>query len=230
MRTIQENLALLQSNKIAIKTSLQNKVGGGVISDDMSTYSEKIDETNNQLKGMLGMNQEFSIDLTGSGLTVLRYGCFARTKITGCILPTNLTTIQDYAFYQCTGLGTMVIPNNVTTIPYNCFSGCSGMTSVTFGSSVATFGNSALYGCTSLTSLTLPASVTSIGISVFASCSHLESITILATTPPTLSNANSFASTNDFPIYVPSDSVAAYKAASNWNSLSSRIQAIPEPD
>jgi len=42
-----------------------------------------------------------------------------------------------------------------------------------------------------------------------------------------LANVNAFNSTNDCPIYVPSESVEVYKAADNWSSLSSRIQAIP---
>jgi hypothetical protein len=42
-----------------------------------------------------------------------------------------------------------------------------------------------------------------------------------------LGNSNAFDNTNNCPIYVPSASVEAYKAATNWSSLSSRIQAIP---
>jgi hypothetical protein len=35
-----------------------------------------------------------------------------------------------------------------------------------------------------------------------------------------------FADTNDCPIYVPADSVDAYKAAENWSQYAKRIQAI----
>ena len=55
---------------------------------------------------------------------------------------------------------------------------------------------------------------------------EINSITILATTPPTLGNDDVFYNSS-YPIYVPSGSVSAYKAASRWNSLASRIQAIP---
>jgi hypothetical protein len=53
-------------------------------------------------------------------------------------------------------------------------------------------------------------------------------MTILATTPPTLGNAtNSLGSTSyTFPIYVPAESVDAYKT--KFTQYASRIQAIPE--
>jgi len=36
-----------------------------------------------------------------------------------------------------------------------------------------------------------------------------------------------FYNTNNCPIYVQADSVDAYKAATNWKTYASRIQAIP---
>jgi hypothetical protein len=38
--------------------------------------------------------------------------------------------------------------------------------------------------------------------------------------------ASAFNDTNNCPIYVPSESVETYKAASNWSSYASRIQSI----
>ena len=79
---------------------------------------------------------------------------------------------------------------------------------------------------TSLTSVTIPSGVTSIGVAAFNGCRGLTSVTVNATTPPTLGKYV-FTSTNNYPIYVPSESVNAYKAATNWSTYASRIQAIP---
>jgi len=39
--------------------------------------------------------------------------------------------------------------------------------------------------------------------------------------------ASAFNDTNNCPIYVPSESVEAYKSASGWSNYASRIQPIP---
>lgn len=133
---------------------------------------------------------------------------------------------RSYDFYTCNELMTITIPNSVTEIYDDAFYNCSGLTSITIPNSVTAIGEYAFYECTGLTSVVIPNSVTSIGYSAFYGCSNLTNITIQATTPPTLNYTNSFDNTN-CPIYVPVESVAAYKAATNWSDLSSRIQAIP---
>jgi hypothetical protein len=81
--------------------------------------------------------------------------------------------------------------------------------------------------CGNLTSVTIGNGITSIGNTAFNLCSALRSVTVEATTPPSLLNANAFNNTNNCPIYVPAESVNTYKAANNWSSYASRIQAIP---
>lgn len=84
----------------------------------------------------------------------------------------------------------------------------------------------AFFWCQSLTSVTIPSSVTAIGYSSFDSCRSLTSITCLATTPPALQYDYTFYDTNNCPIYVPAESVSAYKSASGWSAYASRITAI----
>ena len=57
---------------------------------------------------------------------------------------------------------------------------------------------------------------------------NLTSATCLSTTPPTIGDNSSFGGSNGltYPIYVPAESVATYKAATHWSSLESRIFAI----
>lgn len=90
---------------------------------------------------------------------------------------------------------------------------------------------------TTLTSLTIPSTVDLIGDFAFNGCTSLESITINAVNPPGLNSFTDgqttylpFDDTNNCPIYVPKDSVDAYKNASNegWTRYASRIQAVQE--
>ena len=55
----------------------------------------------------------------------------------------------------------------------------------------------------------------------------LTSATCLSTTPPTLSSNSTFSTEENYPIYVPAESVNTYKTANlAWPSLASRIFAI----
>ena len=55
------------------------------------------------------------------------------TLIYGCkntIIPNSVTTIDDYAFYDCDGLTSIVIPNSVTSIGDGAFCNCWRLTDV----------------------------------------------------------------------------------------------------
>ena len=87
-------------------------------------------------------------------------------------------SIEEDAFYNCSGLTSITIPNSVTSIENYAFSGCSGLKSITIGNSVTSIGSGAFKGCASLTNIIIPNSVTSIGGSAFKECSSLTSIEI----------------------------------------------------
>jgi hypothetical protein len=148
------------------------------------------------------------------------------TAISEIKIPNSVITIGNSAFMGCSSLTNVVIPDSVTTIGDAAFHTCTNLTSITIPNSVTIIGPNAFSNCSSLTSITIGNSVTTIDDFAFSSCSGLASITVQATTPPTLSNTNAFTNTNNCPIYVPSASVETYKSATNWSSLSSRIQAI----
>ena len=90
----------------------------------------------------------------------------------------SVTSIDNEAFYECSGLTSVTIPYSVTKIGSNAFSYCSGLTSITIPNSVTSIGGSAFRGCSGLTSVTIPNSVTSIGWSTFHECTGLTSVTI----------------------------------------------------
>jgi hypothetical protein len=90
----------------------------------------------------------------------------------------SVTSIGNYAFWECSSLTSVTIPDSVTSIGEAAFNNCSGLTSVTIGNSVTSIGDWSFEGCNSLTSVTIPDSVTSIGNGAFADCSSLTSVTI----------------------------------------------------
>ena len=85
-------------------------------------------------------------------------------------IPDSVTSIGDWAFYNCTSLTSVTIPDSVTSIGDRAFSGCTSLTSVAIPDSVTSIGDGAFSGCTSLASVTIPDSVTSIGYGAFDKC------------------------------------------------------------
>ena len=99
-----------------------------------------------------------------------------RNIIKSVNLADGVTSICDYAFYNCSALTSVTIPNSVTNTGARAFSGCSGLTSVTIGNNVTNIGDYAFSDCSSLTSITIPNNVTSIGDDAFSGCSNLTSV------------------------------------------------------
>ena len=117
---------------------------------------------------------------------------------------TGMTSVYDYTFTGWSGLTSVMIPNSVTSIGSGAFSGCTG-----------------------LTSITIPNSMTSIGYDAFSGCTSLNSVTVEATTPPEMVNDAFYNNASGRKIYVPAGSVNTYKAATNWSTYASDIEAIP---
>ena len=183
-------------------------------------------------------------------VTTIGNSAFSECRsLTSVTIPDSVTTIGKYAFSGCAGKAIIncnipdrtsgndyhdvfygakftevIIGDNVTRIGYGAFYECSSLTSVTIGDSVTTIGWHAFAYCESLTSVTIPNSVTTIGDEAFKSCSSLTSVYCEATTPPTLGGSYVFYY-NKFgrKIYVPAESVEAYKAAKNWSNYASSI-------
>ena len=150
--------------------------------------------------------------------------------IAGCkntVIPNSVVTIGNYAFYMCSDLSSIEIPNSVITIGDHAFQYCSGFTgNLTIPNSVTTIGNYAFYGSGFTGNLTIPNSVTTIQYAAFYDCVGLTEIVLLDNTPPILAFNNAFSNTNNsnnYPIYVPYESIDAYKTATNWSNYASRI-------
>lgn len=142
------------------------------------------------------------------------------------IEPISLETFTSTTFgIIATYITSVEIPNSVTSIANNAFLSCRNLTSVTIPSGVTSINYSTFEGCSSLTSMEIPSGVTSIYNKAFYDCGSLTSISINAIVPPTL-GSYVFNYTN-CPIYVPSESVEAYKTATNWSAYADRIQPIP---
>ena len=134
-------------------------------------------------------------------------------------------TSGETSAYQITLKG-VEIGDCVASIGNGAFSGCTSLTSIDIPDSVTSIGRYTFDDCSGLISIDIPNSVTSIGDGAFNFCFGLASVTVNAITPPTL-GTRAFYKIKNFTIYVPAESVNAFKTATNWSTYASRIQAIP---
>ena len=149
--------------------------------------------------------------------------CYALTSVE---IPNSVTNIGNNTFAECGNLTSIEIPNSVTSIGEKAFS-YTALTSVTIPNSVTSIGDWAFYFCESLTSIEIPNSVTSIGKCAFSLCWGLTSITFKGSTRPAFGN-DVFGNVNkSIPVYVPANSIEAYKSALEGFGLSN-IQANPK--
>lgn len=123
------------------------------------------------------------------------------------------------------GCKTTIIPNSVTSIGKRALSGISGLTSVTIPDSVTSIGERAFSSCSSLTNVIIGKGVSNMSVNAFTSCNNLKNVTALPVVPPSATSPFS-GSNNIANIYVPAESVDAYKSASGWSDYADIIQAI----
>ena len=177
-------------------------------------------------------------------------------EIKDLVIPNNVTSIGEWAFYNCSSLTSVTIGESVTHIGNGAFRFCSSLSSVTinsdaivsedykyddnisdiFGSQVTEYiignhvkgiGFSAFSGC-SATSVTIGDSVTSIGEWAFKDCSSLTSITCKAATPPTVDYYTFSNVSTSIPVYVPCESIQSYREHNQWGRFQNLQCVKPE--
>ena len=94
------------------------------------------------------------------------------------IIPNSVTSIGNYAFYNCSKLTSVTIPEGVTTIGDYTFYNCSQLTNIEIPNSVTSMGYGVFRDCTSLTNVTIGSGVTNILNNIFNGCNKLESINV----------------------------------------------------
>lgn len=228
MATITENIQTLNSIKTDIKQAITNK--GGSVGNDFRTYAQAITDLPSGGGGNEGLINLIEGNLTTfdipDGTTKIGDYVFSKyPTLTSVTIPNSVTEIGKNAFDYCQTLTDVTIGNCVTSIGSNAFSFCEKIKSMSIPDATTTIGSYAFGGCDTLTDVTIGNGVTSIGGEVFKFCGSLKSVTIKATTPPTL-GYDAFYRTS-CTIYVPAESVDAYKTATNWSEYASSIKAIP---
>ena len=103
----------------------------------------------------------------------------AYSSLAGVLFDHNQTTLIQFPGGKA---GSLIIPSSVTSIGNWALFNCHGLTNVTIPEGVISIGANMFYN-TSLTSITIPASVTDIGQTAFYGCQTLTNITVNPNNP-----------------------------------------------
>ena len=110
--------------------------------------------------------------------TVLKQ--YPLTKTGAYVIPSSVVEVEDYAFYECTGLTGIEIPPGVSRIGFAAFYECTGLTKITLPHRLTEIIDSSLQSCENLTELVIPEGIRKIGFLAFSQCYGLKSVTIPA--------------------------------------------------
>ena len=150
-------------------------------------------------------------------------------KLQSITIPSAFRTIGNYTFGYCYTLQRVSTPKVIqNSIGNSVMSNCYANETPIIRDGRTAINQNEYYGNYSLTTITVPASVTSIGASAFYNCYSIVEYHIKPTTPPTLADTQTFYSIHsDCKFYVPYSEdhsiLAAYQAASYWNTYASRM-------
>ena len=171
-------LSMVGTKALAYDIAVKNADGVTIYYNYINDGTE-LEVAKGRYNGSVVIPEEVTyMNITQKVTSIGNYAFYDCSRLTSVTIPNSVTSIGDSAFRGCSSLTSVTIPNSVTCIGGSAFYDCSSLTSVTIGNSVTSIGNGAFEGCYRLTSVTIPNSVTSIGNYAFQGCTSLTSVTI----------------------------------------------------
>ena len=141
------------------------------------------------------------------------------TTLASVVLSEGLTSIGQFAFYGCYDLASITLPNSMTDIGDYAFSRCSSFKSVVIPDGVTSVGNGSFNSCSDLEFLTIGSGVQTFGWNVFEGTYALKTVICKIVEVPYVQFYFSGTVFADATLYVPAESIEAYKADYTWGQF-----------
>ena len=224
-------------NASVVSHTFENGVGTIEFDEEVTSINS------NAFRGCTGMT---FINIPNSVTNIGENGFYNCSSLANIDIPDTILYIGGGAFQNCSSLpsenniryaddkvvvevidktqSTYLIKDGIITITNQAFKD-SRVVTINLPQSLKVIGNYAFQNCTALRNIVIPENVTNINSNAFVA-SSLVTLTCLPIVPPVLGAGAMFDIYNPPQIYVPSESVEAYKTAENWSSYSAYIGPI----
>lgn len=177
-------------------------------------------------------DRETELKLGSNGNSPMFSSCPLKSVYIGGNITYGTSADDGYSpFYRNTSLETVRITDKETEISENEFYGCASLKSVSMGDGIDTIGKYAFSGCSALESFSFGTGLKSIGDEAFSDCTGMKKLVSKTAVPPVcgpqaLDDINKWECT----LYVPQESLDAYKSAAQWKEfffLETGIKNVP---
>ena len=98
------------------------------------------------------------------------------TAITSVVIDDGVTTIGDYAFYECENLKTTVLPDSIRVIGESAFAYCSSIKNIVIPEKVDFIDDFTFRDCVNLQSIVIPEAMSGVAEFAFTGCSKLKDV------------------------------------------------------
>lgn len=183
----------------------------------------------------------------GSGVSIGSYGFSGHSCLQTITMPSYLTEIGDYAFYNDMSLSCLIIPDTVVNVYEGLVNTCNSLRCLALSktslpnigtnkgrrmtnclalvrATIPDYANaigSYDFAASGLQSVIIPESISTIYSYAFQNCYGLGSIRFTRSTPPYVSSSTTWSSLpSTCTIYVPTGTLTAYTTATNYPSSS----------
>ena len=141
------------------------------------------------------------------------------------VAPTLPHVVRISASFNDTNISSVTFSNTVESIVQSFEN--TPIVDLVIPDSVTTISGYAFENCINMRTLKIGSGITTIGYDSFAYCPAIETVEIAATTPPEL-GVYVFGSSHNMTVYVPDESVEAYKTAGRWSNYADRIKPLSQ--
>ena len=171
---------------------------------------------------------DFSYDIktvvVEEGVTSIgNYAFYQCGELTTVELADSVASFGSNSFASCYSLESIKLPTALTEIPERCFSSCGALDEVIWNENLTAIGSNAFYGC-ALGDTVLPEGITTIGQYAFGGCGSMTKLTLPSTLTELASyalssmwNTRDFVFTGDAPLI--GDNAFNYITADVWYPL-----------